>query len=91
MITKLWEKGRPKCEAYFPHGEPGTCEATAGYADVNVTVRSLTHRDGYTIRELLVQVGFTSLLPFYHMSGGEVKVGLWCPPSLIDNYRYIPS
>ncbi|XP_023723261.1 tyrosine-protein phosphatase non-receptor type 7 isoform X2 [Cryptotermes secundus] len=57
MITKLWEKGRPKCEAYFPHGEPGTCEATTSYGDITITVRSVTHRDGYIIRELLVQRG----------------------------------
>ena len=64
MITKLWEKGRPKCEAYFPHGEPGTHEATASYGDIIVTVVSLTHRDGYTIRELQVQVCFSFHLLF---------------------------
>jgi len=62
MITKLWEKGRPKCEAYFPHGEPGTHEATASYGDVIVSVVNLTHRDGYTIRELQVQVRFNFCL-----------------------------
>jgi hypothetical protein len=67
MITKLWEKGRPKCEAYFPHGEPGTCEAATSYGDITVTVRSVTQRDGYIIRELLVQVSFSLLHQFSHV------------------------
>ena len=56
MITKLVEKGRPKCEAYFPCGEPGDSDDAAHYGDIVVVVKSLTHRDGYTIRELLLQV-----------------------------------
>ncbi|KAJ9578543.1 hypothetical protein L9F63_005272, partial [Diploptera punctata] len=76
MITKLVEKGRAKCEAYFPCGES---EDTANYGDVNVTVKSLTHRDGYTIRELLIQRGSEScsLMHFWYDTWPDHKT----PPS----------
>jgi receptor-type tyrosine-protein phosphatase R len=79
MITKLWENGRPKCEAYFPHGEPGTCEATTSYGDITVSVRSVIDRDAYVIRELLVQRGSEkySLLHFWYDTWPDHKT----PPS----------
>ncbi|KAK7790689.1 hypothetical protein R5R35_009595 [Gryllus longicercus] len=55
MITKFWEKGRPKCEQYFPQGEPNS--ESVVYGELTVQVTKIVIRDGYTIRELLVQHG----------------------------------
>ncbi|PSN56781.1 Receptor-type tyrosine-protein phosphatase R [Blattella germanica] len=79
MITKLWEKGRPKCEAYFPQGEPGSDEDSATYGDITAIVKNITHRDGYTIRELLVQRGGDSftLMHFWYDTWPDHKT----PPS----------
>ncbi|XP_066976141.1 uncharacterized protein [Macrobrachium rosenbergii] len=50
MITRLKEKRRVKCEPYIP-----TLSAT--YGDITVTVKQLIHKNGYTIRQMLLQRG----------------------------------
>ncbi|XP_066991055.2 tyrosine-protein phosphatase non-receptor type 5 isoform X2 [Anabrus simplex] len=82
MITKLWEKGRPKCEQYFPQGEvdgENSSNATAVYGDVSVSVTKIVHRDGYVIRELLAQRGSESrkILHFWYDTWPDHKT----PPS----------
>lgn len=52
MITKLYEKAKTKCESYFPM-EVDEC---INYGDFEVTVMSVKHKQGYTVRELLVKV-----------------------------------
>lgn len=51
MITRLWEKSRPKCEAYLPPdvGSP------VFYGNVSVTVEDLLNKDGYAIRHITLQ------------------------------------
>ncbi|XP_046979201.1 tyrosine-protein phosphatase non-receptor type 7-like isoform X1 [Schistocerca americana] len=54
MITKLWEKGRPKCERYFPEDE---ADEPSVYGDIEVRITATCPRDGYTLRELIVTRG----------------------------------
>ncbi|XP_014293966.1 tyrosine-protein phosphatase non-receptor type 7 isoform X1 [Halyomorpha halys] len=51
MITRLWEKSRPKCEAYLPPdvGSPIL------YGSIIVTIDSLLNKDGYAIRHITLQ------------------------------------
>lgn len=57
MITKLWEKGRPKCEPYFPQDDEPVV-----YGEFEVSVSRLIQRDGYIIRELTVKVSFVQIV-----------------------------
>lgn len=50
MITRLKEKRRVKCEPYVP-------ALSATYGDITVTVKQLIHKNGYTTRQLMLQVG----------------------------------
>nr|CAD7576249.1 unnamed protein product [Timema californicum] len=54
MITKLWEKERPKCEQYFPTatGDINKCQ----YGEIKVTVKQIVLRDGYAVRDLVIEV-----------------------------------
>ncbi|XP_046382949.1 tyrosine-protein phosphatase non-receptor type 7-like isoform X2 [Ischnura elegans] len=58
MITKLKEKGRPKCENYLP-GEEGEGEkgSTVTHGDITIIVRNVFLKAGYTVRELTLQRG----------------------------------
>ncbi|XP_071441159.1 tyrosine-protein phosphatase non-receptor type 5-like isoform X2 [Hetaerina americana] len=58
MITKLKEKGRPKCENYLP-GEDGEGEkgSRVTHGDVTITVQNVFLKPGYTVRELILQKG----------------------------------
>ncbi|CAN7943087.1 unnamed protein product, partial [Ixodes hexagonus] len=51
MITNLVEDAKVKCEQYLPEGDPRR------FGDVRVSVLGVTPRDGYTLRELLLQCG----------------------------------
>lgn len=52
MITKLYEKAKAKCELYFPM----EVDEIAKYGDFQVTVISVQPKQGYVVRELLVEV-----------------------------------
>lgn len=55
MITKIFENGNPKCDAYFP----GCCDSskrTETYGDFTISLINNIERDGYIIRDLLVKV-----------------------------------
>lgn len=54
MITRLWEKSRPKCEAYLP----ADVATTVLYGTISVTVDSLLNKDGYAVRNIIMQVYF---------------------------------
>ncbi|KAG8226410.1 hypothetical protein J437_LFUL012506 [Ladona fulva] len=58
MITKLREKGRPKCENYLP-GEDGEGEegSSVTHGDITITVTKVIPKSGYTVRELLIKRG----------------------------------
>lgn len=57
MITRLKEKRRVKCEPYVP-------ALSATYGDITVTVKQLIHKNGYTTRQLLLQVGLRLSVPW---------------------------
>ena len=49
MITKLKEKNKVKCEPYIP-------AYSARYDDVQVTVKQVIEKNGYTIRQIHLKV-----------------------------------
>ena len=49
MITRLKEKGRVKCEPYIP-------AYSAKYGEVQVTVKQVLEKNGYSIRQLHLKV-----------------------------------
>lgn len=51
MITKLYEKAKAKCELYFPM----EVDEVAKYGDFQVTVVSVQPKQGYVVRELLLE------------------------------------
>ncbi|XP_014246702.1 uncharacterized protein LOC106665054 isoform X2 [Cimex lectularius] len=51
MITKLWEKSRPKCEAYLPT----ETNVAVMYGKMSVSVTNVVNKDGYTIRNVQLQ------------------------------------
>lgn len=80
MITKLREKGRPKCENYLP-GEDGEGEegSYVTHGDITITVRNVFPKAGYTIRELVLQRGeeVHETLHFWYMGWPDHRT----PPS----------
>ncbi|OWF52370.1 tyrosine-protein phosphatase non-receptor type 5-like [Mizuhopecten yessoensis] len=50
MITKLKEKGRPKCENYLPEDN-----SSATFGDIDVKVDRVVARHGYSLRHLLLR------------------------------------
>ncbi|XP_069133891.1 tyrosine-protein phosphatase non-receptor type 5-like [Argopecten irradians] len=50
MITKLKEKGRPKCESYLPEDY-----SSATFGDIDVKVDRVVNRHGYSLRHLLLR------------------------------------
>lgn len=52
MITKFFEKTKVKCESYFPT----VLNETVIYGDFRVTVLSVQQKDGYSVRDLFVEV-----------------------------------
>lgn len=81
MITRIVETGKCKCEPYIPkeHQDEGDSppdsplmnqsiggEGSSGkYGDITVTVERLIPRDGYSVRELRVQVSLRQVISFY--------------------------
>ena len=54
MITKLRENGRIKCAGYLPE-----TRQKATFGKIEVTVKRILPRNGYTLRQVTVKVGST--------------------------------
>nr|CAD7430237.1 unnamed protein product [Timema monikensis] len=76
MITKLWEKERPKCEQYFPTatGDINKCQ----YGEIKVTIKQIVLRDGYAVRDLVIEKGdeVQTIPHFWYDSWPDHKVPL---------------
>ncbi|EEB15442.1 tyrosine-protein phosphatase non-receptor type, putative [Pediculus humanus corporis] len=81
MITNFFEKAKVKCESYFPIEQ----NETAKYGDFQVTVLSVKRKEGFSVRELLIENNYGSkkIFHYWYDTWPDHKIPS-CPQSIVD-------